>query len=56
MSTKLFYNAAVFTPRDPGHPLSGSNQGRIQTYSPGALLCRNGRIECIGPEKEVLVV
>lgn len=54
MITKLFRNAAVFTPEDSGRPKAGSDQGRIRVVERGALLCRNGRIEAIGSEAEVL--
>ncbi len=54
MITKLFRNAAVFTPEDSGRPKAGSDQGRIRVVERGALLSRNGRIEAIGSEAEVL--
>ncbi|MEJ5366439.1 MAG: imidazolonepropionase [Desulfosoma sp.] len=54
MITKLFRNAAVFTPQDAGKPKAGSDQGRIRAWERGALLCRNGLIQAVGPEEEVL--
>jgi imidazolonepropionase len=54
MSTKLFRNAAVFTPRDPGRPLAGRAQGVLASFVPGALVCRSGRIGAVGPENAVL--
>ncbi len=54
MITKLFRNAAVFTPEDGGKPRAGPDQGRIRAVPKGALLCRNGRVAALGPEKDVL--
>jgi imidazolonepropionase len=54
MSTALFRNARIFTPEDAGKPLSGPRQGGVTSYDPGALLCRDGLIEAVGPEQEVL--
>ncbi len=54
MTTKLFRNARIFTPLDPGAPLGGATQGRVQVYKKGALLVRNGRVEKIGPAAGVL--
>jgi len=52
--TKLFHNACIYTPVDPGHALGGKQQQEIRHWEQGALLTRNGFIEKIGPEKEVL--
>ncbi|MBW1713048.1 MAG: imidazolonepropionase, partial [Deltaproteobacteria bacterium] len=54
MKVKLFYTARIYTPLDPGRPLKGGQQGRLQHWDRGALLCRNGLIQKIGPEKDVL--
>ncbi len=54
MSLKLFRNAALFTPRDPGRPPAGKDQGEVRVFAPGALVCRNGRVAAVGPESEVL--
>jgi imidazolonepropionase len=51
---KLFRNARIFTPKDPGHPLSGSAQGNVQEYLKGALLVQDGRIVQVGDEDQVL--
>ncbi|GBC59858.1 imidazolonepropionase [Desulfonema ishimotonii] len=51
---KLFRNANIFTPADPGRPLAGRAQGAIQVFERGAMRVRNGRIEKIGPEADVL--
>ena len=56
MIRKLFHNAHVTTPCDLGAPLSGTHQGDVQSFEKGALLCKNGRIEAIGNEKEVIAV
>ena len=52
--TKLFHNACIYTPVDPGHALGGKQQQEIRHWEQGALLTRNGFIEKIGPEKEVI--
>ena len=54
MNVKLYRNARIFTPLDPGHPLRGKEQGEIKEYSRGAILAVNGLIEKIGDEKRVL--
>ncbi len=54
MITKLFRNAAIHTPVDIGTPKAGPEQGRLRVVDRGALLCRNGIIEAVGPEDEVL--
>lgn len=54
MTIKLYRNARIFTPVDPGHPLKGDDQGKIQEIQCGAMLVINGIIEKIGEEKEVL--
>lgn len=53
MGNQLFYNAAVHTPPDEGHPLSGGHQGRVRTYHPGALWCRDALVVQAGPEARV---
>ena len=52
--TKLFHNARIYTSKDPGHALSGKQQQEIRHWEQGALLTRNGFIEKIGSEKEVI--
>ncbi|MCF7934862.1 MAG: imidazolonepropionase [Synergistales bacterium] len=50
---KLFYNARIHTPEDPGHAPSGSAQKNIRQYPKGALLVHNGVISQIGNEEEL---
>jgi imidazolonepropionase len=54
MIRKLFKNAHIFTPTDPGRPLAGKDQGKIHRIEHGALLCRDGIIEAIGRQIEVM--
>ncbi|MGQ9484565.1 MAG: imidazolonepropionase [Desulfosoma sp.] len=54
MITKLFRNAAIFTPVDSGTPKAGPLQGDVRVLDRGALLCRNGLLEAVGPEDQVL--
>ncbi len=54
MTVKLYRNARIFTPVDPGHPLRGAEQGKITEIKRGAMLVRNGFIEKIGNEEDVL--
>jgi imidazolonepropionase len=54
VSVTLFRNARIFTPEDPGTPLAGPGQGRVASFERGALLCRDGLIEAVGPEHSVL--
>jgi imidazolonepropionase len=53
MDLTLFHHARIFTPRDPGHPLRGADQGAMDCWENGALLCADGRIAAVGPESEV---
>ena len=54
MTVKLFRNARIFTPLDPGCPLKGKKQGEIREFSKGAILAVNGLIKKIGYEADVL--
>ncbi len=54
MSRKLFRNASITTPSDPGTPLAGDRQGEMLHFGHGALYCRDGVIEAVGVEEEVL--
>jgi imidazolonepropionase len=54
MSGKLFRNASITTPSDPGTPLGGDRQGGVLHFEHGALYCRDGVIEALGVEEEVL--
>jgi imidazolonepropionase len=49
----LFRNARIYTPRHLGRALRGPEQGKVDSWEKGALLCRDGRILAAGPEKEV---
>ena len=53
MIRKLLKNARIFTPSDPGTPLTGKHQGKVRCFEKGALLCRDGIIEAIGEEEEL---
>jgi imidazolonepropionase len=53
MIRKLFKNACIVTPSDPGRPLAGKDQGKVTRIERGALLCSDGIIEFIGPQNEV---
>jgi imidazolonepropionase len=53
MIRKLFKNAHIVTPSDPGRSLAGKDQGKIRRIEKGALLCRDGIIEALGEENEV---
>ena len=53
MTGQLFRNARIFTPVDPGRPLAGREQGSVARFEPGALLCRDGRIEWVGEERDL---
>jgi imidazolonepropionase len=50
----LFRNARICTPEDPGIPLAGPGQGTVTVFERGALLCRDGLVVAVGPEREVL--
>ncbi len=54
MNRKLFRNARIFTPVDRGSPLCGSRRGEVLQIPRGAIVSRNGIIEFIGEEREVL--
>ncbi|MDD2207265.1 MAG: imidazolonepropionase [Aminobacterium sp.] len=54
MITSLFRNATIVTPESKDSPLSGKDQGKVNTISHGAIYCRNGLIEKIGEEGYVL--
>jgi imidazolonepropionase len=54
MTVKLFRRGAIFSPEDEGRPLRGEAQGRIRALEEGALLVRDGLIDRVGPEAEVL--
>jgi imidazolonepropionase len=54
MSRKCFRNAHIFSPMDRGAPLVGKRQGEVMQITKGALRTKDGLIEAIGTEKEVL--
>ncbi len=54
MTLKLFRNARIYTPLDKGRPLKGSEMNQIYSEEKGAILIRDGYIESIGQELEVL--
>lgn len=54
MTLKLFRNARIYTPLDKGRPLRGSEMNQIYSEEKGAILVRDGYIESIGQELEVL--
>ena len=51
---KLFRNASITTPFDPGTPLAGKRQGEVHHFECGALYCQDGVIQRVGEEDEVL--
>ena len=53
MIRKLFTNAHIVTPDDPGVPLAGKRQGEVRHFEKGALLCKDGMIEAVGNEDEI---
>ncbi|MGD8845288.1 MAG: imidazolonepropionase [Desulfobacteraceae bacterium] len=53
MTTQLFRNASVYTPRDRGRPAAGTYQGDLTRIDGGALLVRDGIIVNIGKESVV---
>jgi len=54
MIRKLFRNTHIVTPSDPGTPLAGKRQAEVRHFRKGAILCRDGVIEAVGDEKEVV--
>ncbi len=54
MTTHLFRDAAIYTPRDSGRPAAGPAQADLVHYPHGALLVRDGIIEKIGPQDSLL--
>ena len=51
MTMQLYDNARIFTAMDPGTPLKGKNQGKIQEYRSGILLVKDGRVVFAGDKK-----
>jgi imidazolonepropionase len=54
MTRKLFRNASITTPFDPGIPLAGNRQGEVHHFKHGAVYCQEGMIRYLGEETEVL--
>ncbi len=54
MSVKLFRNANIFSAMDRGKPAAGKDQKEVIHYPKGALLTKEGIIDKIGAEKEIL--
>ena len=54
MEHQVFFNARIHTPVDNGRPRAGKEQETITRYDRGALVVRDGLIEAIGPEEQVL--
>ena len=54
MTIKLYRNANIYTPVDEGVPLCGQAQGKVKEIKNGAMLVKDGLIEKIGSEAEVL--
>jgi imidazolonepropionase len=54
MSLKIYRNARIYSPIDIGVPLSGEKQAHVVQYLKGALVVRDGVIEDIGEESDVL--
>lgn len=54
MSAQLFRNANIYTPIDRGKPSAGAAQAEVTSYIGGALLARDGLIERVGDQGDVL--
>lgn len=55
MIRKLFHNARIFTPRDHGTPARGpAQEACVRSWRTGALLVKDGLIEAVGEEKEII--
>lgn len=53
MIVKLIRDCRIFTPEGDG-PSRGGEQGRISSHPRGGILVRDGLIEAVGPEEEIL--
>lgn len=51
---KLYRNMRIFTPVDEGKPLAGAAQRRVLEIKNGAMVVKDGLIEKIGQQEEVL--
>ncbi len=54
MSLQLYRNARIYTPVDHGKPSSGHAQGKLEHFPRGAITVRQGMIEAIGNEDDIL--
>lgn len=54
MTVKLFRNTCIYSPLDTGRPKAGADQGCLSCFNSGALLVKNGLVDRIGCEKDVL--
>jgi imidazolonepropionase len=54
MTLKLFRNARIFTPLDPGSPRGGEAQNLLQVFERGALAVRDGELLAVGEEASVI--
>ncbi len=53
MIAKLVRNAGIYTP-EGSSPSAGKDQGAVRFLPRGAMVVRNGMIEAVGPEEEIL--
>ncbi|MGD9820496.1 MAG: imidazolonepropionase [Aminobacteriaceae bacterium] len=53
MIAKLVRNAGIYTP-EGSSPSAGKDQGAVRFLPRGAMVIRNGMIEAVGPEEEIL--
>lgn len=53
MITKLVRNARIYTP-EGSSPSAGKDQGALRFLPRGAMVVRDGLIEAVGPEEEIL--
>lgn len=51
---KLYRNMRLFTPVDGGKPLAGAEQKNVKEIKNAAMLVKDGVIEKVGPEDEVI--
>lgn len=54
MTVKLFRGMTLYTPRDRGHAPRGAELNEVERVAGAALLCRDGLVERVGAECDVL--
>lgn len=54
MALQLYKNSSIFTPINTGEPCRGTVQGHITSFERGALLVKDGYIEKLGVESEII--